>query len=86
MDQFYKKLTMNKILLLLISFIPNLSIAASSTANIDLTSHAAGYIALIIFVSAYFFVMIEEFTHLRKSKPVILAAGIIWAIIGWIML
>jgi NhaD family Na+/H+ antiporter len=26
--------------------------------------------------------MVEELTHLRKSKPVILAAGIIWAMIG----
>jgi NhaD family Na+/H+ antiporter len=31
---------------------------------------------------AYLLVMAEEFTHLRKSKPVILAAGIIWAIIA----
>ncbi|HEC12099.1 MAG TPA: sodium:proton antiporter [Acidiferrobacteraceae bacterium] len=28
--------------------------------------------------------MAEEFTHLRKSKPVILAAGVIWAMIGYI--
>ncbi len=27
--------------------------------------------------------VIEEFTHLRKSKPVILAAGMIWAIIAY---
>jgi NhaD family Na+/H+ antiporter len=26
--------------------------------------------------------MLEEFTHMRKSKPVIIAAGLIWAIIG----
>jgi hypothetical protein len=62
---------MNKIILLLIALIPNLSFAASSSESIDLTVHAAGYIALIIFVSAYFFVMIEEFTTSRKSKPVI---------------
>ena len=75
---------MNKILLILLSFIPSLSIAASTFENLDLTSHMAGYIAIILFVIAYFFVMIEEFTHLRKSKAVILAAGGIWAIIGWI--
>jgi len=75
---------MNKILLLLVAFLPGISFAASNTQSIDLTSHAAGYIALVIFIAAYFFVMIEEFTHLRKSKPVILAAGIIWAIIGWV--
>ena len=27
--------------------------------------------------------MAEEFTPLRKSKPVILTAGLIWGIIGW---
>ena len=38
--------------------------------------------AIIIFLVAYLLVMAEEFTHLRKSKPVIIAAGIIWAMIG----
>ena len=75
---------MKKLLILLIGLIPSLTFAASTGENIDLTSHAAGYIALVLFVTAYFFVMIEEFTHLRKSKPVILAAGAIWAIIGWV--
>jgi len=75
---------MNKILLILISFIPSLSVAASIAENLDLTNHMAGYIALTLFVLAYIFVMLEEFTHLRKSKPVILAAGVIWAIIGWV--
>jgi NhaD family Na+/H+ antiporter len=37
----------------------------------------------MIFVLAYFLVVVEEFTHLRKSKPVILAAGLIWAIIAY---
>ena len=50
----------------------------------DLTSSPIGFISLILFVIAYIFVMTEEFTHLRKSKPVILAAGIIWAMIGWV--
>ncbi|MFK5984518.1 MAG: sodium:proton antiporter NhaD [Pseudomonadota bacterium] len=50
----------------------------------DLTSSSIGFISLILFMVAYLFVMAEEFTHLRKSKPVILAAGIIWAMIGWV--
>ena len=50
--------------------------------TINLTNHWAGILSLIIFVTAYGFVMAEEFTHLRKSKPVILAAGAIWAIIA----
>ena len=75
---------MNKFFLILLGLFPSLSFAASTSPSLDLTSHMAGYLALIVFVIAYGFVMVEEFTHLRKSKPVILAAGIIWAIIGWI--
>jgi NhaD family Na+/H+ antiporter len=52
--------------------------------HIDLTTHWAGYLSIAIFAIAYLFVMAEEFTHLRKSKPVILAAGLIWAIIAWV--
>lgn len=52
--------------------------------TLNLTNHWGGYIALIVFVVAYFFVMLEEMTHMRKSKPVLLAAGIIWGIIGLI--
>lgn len=55
---------------------------AEGVQHIDLTSHGVGYVALVIFVIAYGFVMAEEFTHLRKSKPVILAAGIIWGMIA----
>ncbi len=49
---------------------------------IDLTGHGVGYTALILFGVAYAFVIAEEFTHLRKSKPVILAAGILWAMVA----
>ncbi len=37
---------------------------------------------LIVFILSYLFVMTEEQTHLRKSKPVMLGAGIIWLVIG----
>ena len=50
--------------------------------QLDLTSHTVGILSLVIFVVAYGFVMAEEYTHLRKSKPVLLAAGIIWAMIA----
>ena len=75
---------MNKFFLILLGLFPSLSFAALTSPSLDLTSHMAGYLALIVFVIAYGFVMVEEFTHLRKSKSVILAAGIIWAIIGWV--
>ena len=54
-----------------------------SITHVDLTQSTVGYFALGIFVLAYALVMAEEFTHLRKSKPVMLAAGIIWAIVAW---
>jgi len=52
---------------------------ASSSENLGLTGTERGIYTVFIFLIAYGFVMTEEFTHLRKSKPVILAAGIIWA-------
>lgn len=64
-------------------FIPDLAIASEHGPHIDLTGHWVGITALLLFFMAYLFVMAEEFIHLRKSKPVILAAGIIWALIAW---
>lgn len=51
---------------------------------LDLTSSSVGYAAIVIFGLAYLLVMAEEFTHLRKSKPVIIAAGLIWALIAFV--
>jgi Na+/H+ antiporter NhaD/arsenite permease-like protein len=39
-------------------------------------------LALAVFVVAYGFVITEEFTHVRKSKPVIVAAGVIWILVA----
>jgi NhaD family Na+/H+ antiporter len=78
---------MNKptgLLAVLLLVLPFSAWAATESADhfIQLTDHAVGYVAIIIFVVAYALVMAEEFTHLRKSKPVILAAGIIWGMIA----
>jgi len=51
--------------------------------HLDLTTTYIGIISLIIFIIAYAIVMIEEFTHLRKSKPVIISATLIWALIAY---
>ena len=77
---------MKKILSAMVLFLmPGFALASSSTGNqLDLTSHPIGYLALILFVLAYVLVMVEEFTHLRKSKPVLLVAGIIWGLIGYV--
>ena len=50
--------------------------------HLDLTAHWIGFLSLAIFVIAYVAVIFEETTHMRKSKPVMLAAGLIWALIG----
>ncbi|KPQ19640.1 MULTISPECIES: sodium:proton antiporter NhaD [unclassified Halomonas] len=54
------------------------------TGELDLTQSAVGFFALAIFTMAYALVMAEEKIHMRKSKPVLVAAGIIWSLIGWV--
>ncbi|MFH7563782.1 MULTISPECIES: sodium:proton antiporter NhaD [Oceanimonas] len=56
---------------------------AAATGQLDLTSTGVGVFAVGIFVVAYLLVMGEEYLHLRKSKPVLVAAGVIWTMIGW---
>ena len=51
--------------------------------EIDLTTSYVGILSLIVFVLAYAVVMAEEFSHLRKSKPVIISAALIWGIIAF---
>ena len=69
----------------LLTLFPVAVLATPGAAQrLDLTQSTIGIAALAIFVIAYLFVMAEEFTHLRKSKPVILAAGVIWAMIAYV--
>lgn len=63
---------------------PTSAHAAGTGAPLDLTGHWVGFVALALFALSYLFVMAEEYTQLRKSKPVMLAAGLIWALIAWI--
>ena len=48
----------------------------------DLTGHWVGIAAVAVFVFAYVLVITEETTHLRKSIPVVAAAGIMWVMIA----
>ena len=62
---------------------PSMAFASEAAhQSIDLTSHWIGYTAIAIFVLAYTLVILEEQLHLRKSKPVLLAAGLIWILIA----
>ena len=49
----------------------------------EMTSHWAGLLAIAIFVGAYILVILEENIHLKKSKPVIVAAGFIWILVAY---
>ncbi|MEW6981542.1 sodium:proton antiporter NhaD [Colwelliaceae bacterium 6471] len=60
------------------------ALASEEVGRLDLTNTVAGFTALVLFSIAYILVIGEEFMHLRKSKPVLVAAGIIWFIIGWV--
>lgn len=52
------------------------------STTLDLTRHWAGFVALAVFFGAYGLVIADESLHLRKSKPVIVAAGIIWMLVA----
>ena len=64
-------------------FMPLLVHASENTERLDLTGSWVGIASVLLFFVAYLVVMTEEFTHLRKSKPVMLAAGVIWGMIAW---
>jgi len=49
---------------------------------VTLTTTTLGYASLILFVLDYVLVIFEEKTHLRKSKPVMMAAGLIWLLLA----
>ncbi|HEY9766147.1 MAG TPA: sodium:proton antiporter NhaD, partial [Chroococcales cyanobacterium] len=66
---------------LLVFLSPSLALAAEGSA-LDLTQHWVGLSSLGIFLLAYLAVMGEELLHLRKSKPVLIAAALIWGLIG----
>ena len=58
--------------------------SSGTVTNLGLTGNALGLLCVLIFVLAYAFVMVEEFIHLPKSKPVILAAGLIWILVAYL--
>ncbi|AOU99246.1 sodium:proton antiporter [Acidihalobacter yilgarnensis] len=47
----------------------------------NLTGSWYGMVALLVFVLAYLLVVAEEALHLRKSKPVMIAAAVIWVMV-----
>jgi len=76
----YSRVLITALLLMVSSSV----LAAEAVKSWDMTNSGVGFFAIAVFVIAYLLVMAEEFTHLRKSKPVILAAGLIWASIAYV--
>ncbi len=74
------------ILLLVAAILANPAIAseAHKLGSRPDISDASAIFCLIVFIVSYLFVMTEEKTSLRKSKPVMLGAGIIWVTIGFV--
>ncbi|MEJ1405037.1 MAG: sodium:proton antiporter NhaD, partial [Candidatus Sedimenticola sp. (ex Thyasira tokunagai)] len=60
---------------------PMLAFASGGELH-DFTTSTIGFICVAIFVVAYALVIAEENIHLRKSKPVMVAAGLIWALVA----
>jgi Na+/H+ antiporter NhaD/arsenite permease-like protein len=75
---------LRRIVFLLLFFIPEVVLSAETSTVMDFTNHWVGFICLGIFFAAYSLVIAEEAIHLRKSKPVIVAAGIIWMIVAFV--
>ena len=65
---------------LLAMLMPQLAFAGGGSH--DFTTTGWGILAVVIFSIAYILVIFEEQLHLRKSKPVVVAAGFIWIIVA----
>ncbi len=57
------------------------SLGHANTPN-DLSHQPVGFLVLAIFIASYVCVIFEEKTHIKKSLPVMLAAGLIWIVIA----
>lgn len=74
------KRTLAAVIGILLGSVSEIAVAAATTP--DLTRTGTGFVALAVFVVAYALVIAEEFTELRKSKPMVVAAGITWVLVA----
>ncbi len=75
-----KKICAPALILLLIPLLPTTAAAAESAPA--LVSTGFGILAAAVFVVAYGVVIAEEITGLRKSIPVVVAAGVVWLLVA----
>jgi Na+/H+ antiporter NhaD/arsenite permease-like protein len=76
------KLFITTLMVSLSVLMPMTVFASEGATPIDLTATSYGLWAVIIFVAAYALVIGEEALHLRKSKPMIVGAGLIWILVA----
>jgi Na+/H+ antiporter NhaD/arsenite permease-like protein len=77
---------MNLNLLFLVAFLffPSLSFAEENSAmpvQLNLTHHIVGYLAAGLTIVAYIAAMSEDVIELKKSKPMVLSAALVWFVI-----
>jgi NhaD family Na+/H+ antiporter len=77
------------LLAIIFSALPMMALAAGGGGGekayiMHIETHPAAIFCLVVFVLSYIAVLFEEKTHMRKSKPVMLGAGIIWVTIGFV--
>jgi hypothetical protein len=65
-----------------IAFAEGANAATQLLHHLNLTQHWVGFSALALFALAYLLAMTEEITDLRKSKPMVFAASLIWVLIA----
>ena len=79
---FWTKPLFISLFLLVASVAPVFASSEPEGATLNMTGSFLGIFALFLFVAAYSLVIMEEKIHMRKSKPVIFAAGIIWVLVA----
>ena len=57
---------------------PDLVFASETATSTNLTHHIVGYLSVLITVVAYITAMSEDVIQLRKSKPMVLGAALVW--------
>jgi Na+/H+ antiporter NhaD/arsenite permease-like protein len=61
---------------------PGIAFANAPADHFNLVGTWVAWAVLVVFVVAYALVVVEEKLHLRKSKPVLIGAGLIWGMIA----
>ncbi len=78
----WMKSFLSSLFILIVSATSVFASSGGSGESPNMTGTALGIFALVLFVGAYCLVIFEEQLHLRKSKPVLFAAGVIWVLVA----